>query len=129
MATSAKASSAKKPKTSKPVSKISKKAAVPAKKPAATKAVAKSAAVKNVAAVKKAAARPAADAVKISKVIGRQILDSRGNPTVEVDVVLSCGFVARAAVFSGASTGEFEACEASFSRFAPTKRATVAVKP
>ena len=111
MATSAKASSAKKPQTSKPVSKVSKKAAVPAKKPAATKAVAKSAAVKNVAAVKKAAARPAADAVKISKVIGRQILDSRGNPTVEVDVVLSCGFVARAAVPSGASTGEFEACE------------------
>ena len=111
MATSAKASSAKKTQTSKPVSKISKKAAVPAKKPAATKAVAKSAAVKSVAAVKKAAARPAEDAVKISKVIGRQILDSRGNPTVEVDVVLSCGFVARAAVPSGASTGEFEACE------------------
>ena len=48
---------------------------------------------------------------KITKVIGRQILDSRGNPTVEVDVVLDDGFVARAAVPSGASTGEYEACE------------------
>ena len=48
---------------------------------------------------------------KIAKVIGRQILDSRGNPTVEVDVVLDDGFVARAAVPSGASTGEYEACE------------------
>jgi enolase len=49
--------------------------------------------------------------VKISKVIGRQILDSRGNPTVEVDIVLSNGVEVRAAVPSGASTGEFEACE------------------
>ena len=48
---------------------------------------------------------------KITKVIGRQILDSRGNPTVEVDVILNDGFVARAAVPSGASTGEYEACE------------------
>ena len=48
MATSAKASSANKTQTTTPVSKISKKAAVPAKKPAATKAVAKSAAVKSV---------------------------------------------------------------------------------
>ncbi|MDR2111798.1 MAG: phosphopyruvate hydratase [Candidatus Accumulibacter sp.] len=47
----------------------------------------------------------------MGKVIGRQILDSRGNPTVEVDVVLDNGFLARAAVPSGASTGEFEACE------------------
>jgi enolase len=50
-------------------------------------------------------------AAKIAKIIGRQILDSRGNPTVEVDVILDDGFVARAAVPSGASTGEFEACE------------------
>ncbi len=50
-------------------------------------------------------------AAKIAKIIGRQILDSRGNPTVEVDVILNDGFVARAAVPSGASTGEFEACE------------------
>ncbi|MDR0378987.1 MAG: phosphopyruvate hydratase [Candidatus Accumulibacter sp.] len=49
--------------------------------------------------------------VKIDKVVGRQILDSRGNPTVEVDVLLDNGFLARAAVPSGASTGEFEACE------------------
>ena len=49
--------------------------------------------------------------VKISKVVGRQILDSRGNPTVEVDILLDNGFLARAAVPSGASTGEFEACE------------------
>ena len=49
--------------------------------------------------------------VKITKVVGRQILDSRGNPTVEVDVTLDDGFMARSAVPSGASTGEFEACE------------------
>ena len=47
----------------------------------------------------------------IKKVIGRQILDSRGNPTVEVDVVLTNGIMGRAAVPSGASTGEYEACE------------------
>lgn len=48
---------------------------------------------------------------KISKVIGRQIIDSRGNPTVEVDVHLDSGFIGRAAVPSGASTGEYEAVE------------------
>ncbi|MDR3001449.1 MAG: phosphopyruvate hydratase [Fibromonadaceae bacterium] len=48
---------------------------------------------------------------KIKNVVGRQILDSRGNPTVEVEVTLNDGFVARAAVPSGASTGEHEACE------------------
>jgi enolase len=42
---------------------------------------------------------------------GRQILDSRGNPTVEVDVVLESGATGRAAVPSGASTGQFEAVE------------------
>ena len=41
----------------------------------------------------------------------RQILDSRGNPTVEVDVVLDSGALGRAAVPSGASTGRFEAVE------------------
>jgi enolase len=41
----------------------------------------------------------------------RQILDSRGNPTVEVDVTTENGFVGRAAVPSGASTGEHEAVE------------------
>ena len=47
----------------------------------------------------------------IDKVHGRLILDSRGNPTVEVDVVLASGAAGRAAVPSGASTGEFEAVE------------------
>ncbi len=47
----------------------------------------------------------------IERVHARQILDSRGNPTVEVDVALSSGATGRAAVPSGASTGEFEATE------------------
>jgi enolase len=47
----------------------------------------------------------------IVKVVGRQILDSRGNPTIEVDVVTSNGCVGRAAVPSGASTGIHEAVE------------------
>lgn len=47
----------------------------------------------------------------ITEVFARQILDSRGNPTVEVDVMLECGAVGRAAVPSGASTGEHEAVE------------------
>ncbi len=49
--------------------------------------------------------------MKIEKVIGREILDSRGNPTVEVDVILESGIMGRAAVPSGASTGENEALE------------------
>lgn len=48
---------------------------------------------------------------KIEKIIGREIIDSRGNPTVEVDVKLDDGTVGRAAVPSGASTGEREALE------------------
>ena len=47
----------------------------------------------------------------IVEVIGREILDSRGNPTVEVDVILECGVKGRAAVPSGASTGSHEAVE------------------
>jgi len=47
----------------------------------------------------------------IEEIIGRQIIDSRGNPTVEVDVVLTNDMVGRAAVPSGASTGEHEAVE------------------
>jgi len=47
----------------------------------------------------------------IEKVFAREILDSRGNPTVEVDVTLECGIMGRAAVPSGASTGENEALE------------------
>ena len=48
---------------------------------------------------------------KISEIVAREILDSRGNPTVEVDVYLECGAMGRAAVPSGASTGEHEAVE------------------
>src|SRR4029078_4347620 len=47
----------------------------------------------------------------ISDIKAREILDSRGNPTVEADVILSSGVVGRAAVPSGASTGEHEAIE------------------
>ncbi|MGA7720897.1 MAG: phosphopyruvate hydratase [Ignavibacteriaceae bacterium] len=49
--------------------------------------------------------------MKVTKVTGREILDSRGNPTVEVDVILSNKFLGRAIVPSGASTGEREAME------------------
>src|SRR3954453_3571219 len=48
---------------------------------------------------------------EIVSVVGREILDSRGNPTVEVEVVLDSGARGRAAVPSGASTGEHEAVE------------------
>src|SRR5438046_9329150 len=47
----------------------------------------------------------------IAEIIGREILDSRGNPTIEVDVRLESGALGRAAVPSGASTGEHEAWE------------------
>lgn len=49
--------------------------------------------------------------ILIQHIIGREILDSRGNPTVEVDVILENGVMGRAAVPSGASTGIYEACE------------------
>ena len=48
---------------------------------------------------------------QITHVIAREILDSRGNPTVEAEILTNSGFMGRAAVPSGASTGEFEACE------------------
>src|SRR6186713_2381572 len=48
---------------------------------------------------------------RISDIRGREIIDSRGNPTVEADVVLDGGAMGRAAVPSGASTGEHEALE------------------
>ena len=48
---------------------------------------------------------------EIVDVMAREILDSRGNPTVEVEVTLDDGTVGRAAVPSGASTGMYEACE------------------
>src|SRR5881397_4301321 len=47
----------------------------------------------------------------IARIQGREILDSRGNPTVEVDVLLEAGDIGRAAVPSGASTGAHEAVE------------------
>lgn len=49
--------------------------------------------------------------MKIESIIAREILDSRGNPTVEVDVILESGVMGRASVPSGASTGEHEALE------------------
>ena len=51
------------------------------------------------------------DYLKIEKVVGREILDSRGNPTVEAEITLADGTVARGTAPSGASTGEFEALE------------------
>ena len=51
------------------------------------------------------------DYLEIEKVIGREILDSRGNPTVEAEVHLVDGTIARGTAPSGASTGEFEALE------------------
>ena len=51
------------------------------------------------------------DYLQIMQVIGREIIDSRGNPTVEAEVLLADGSVGRAAAPSGASTGEFEALE------------------
>ena len=67
--------------------------------------------VEQVEQVEEAAPVVTPDFVKITKVVGRQILDSRGNPTVEVDITLDNGFMARAAVPSGASTGVHEAWE------------------
>ena len=49
--------------------------------------------------------------LSIEKVYGREILDSRGNPTVEAEVVLADGTIGRGTAPSGASTGEFEALE------------------
>ena len=49
--------------------------------------------------------------LEIKSVIGREILDSRGNPTVEAEITLADGTVARGCAPSGASTGEFEALE------------------
>jgi enolase len=51
------------------------------------------------------------DYLRIEKVVGREILDSRGNPTVEAEITLADGTVARGTAPSGASTGEFEALE------------------
>jgi len=51
------------------------------------------------------------DYTTIAEIYAREILDSRGNPTIEVETVLECGAYGRAAVPSGASTGAFEAVE------------------
>ena len=51
------------------------------------------------------------DYLEIEKVVGREILDSRGNPTVEAEVTLADGTMGRGTAPSGASTGEFEALE------------------
>ncbi|GAG54775.1 unnamed protein product, partial [marine sediment metagenome] len=51
------------------------------------------------------------DWTEIIGIFAREILDSRGNPTIEVETVLDCGVTGRAAVPSGASTGAFEAVE------------------
>ena len=51
------------------------------------------------------------DFLQIEKVVGREILDSRGNPTVEAEVICEAGIAGRASVPSGASTGKFEALE------------------
>ena len=48
---------------------------------------------------------------KIKKIFSRQIIDSRGNPTVEADIITDSGLIGRAAVPSGASTGKYEAVE------------------
>jgi enolase len=61
--------------------------------------------------IRKIKIRKIRKSMDIVKVVGREILDSRGNPTVEADVHLADGSIGRAAVPSGASTGEFEAVE------------------
>lgn len=91
-----------KKQVAKSVKKISKKAVKKAVKVSAKKVVKKSAAKKPVA---------KNTGLTIKSIIGREILDSRGNPTVEVDLTLSDGSFGRAAVPSGASTGSYEAVE------------------
>jgi enolase len=93
---------------SKPAKKVSnntvkKSPATPTKKVVAAK--------KTVSSTKKMPALPKGVLPKIKTIIGREILDSRGNPTVEVDLTLSDGSFGRAAVPSGASTGSYEAIE------------------
>ena len=62
------------------------------------------------------------DYLQIEKVIGREIIDSRGNPTVEAEVHLADGTVALGAAPSGASTGEFEALELRGYRYAAVNK-------
>jgi|TARA_B110000971_G_C19567527_1_gene301566 enolase len=63
------------------------------------------------AAIKSTRTLAARSASTVSKVHAREIIDSRGNPTVEVDITLSDNMLYRASVPSGASTGIYEACE------------------
>lgn len=94
----------KKVSSKKPAKKIIKKvSAKPAKKIAVKKISAKNISNKKTTTV--------VSGVKIKNIVGREILDSRGNPTVEVDVTLSDGSFGRSAVPSGASTGSYEAVE------------------
>ena len=65
----------------------------------------------------------------IQSVRGREIIDSRGNPTVEVDVQLSGGAFGRAAVPSGASTGEHEAWELVFVNLSESARINSHIRP
>ena len=64
----------------------------------------------------------------IESIHARQIIDSRGNPTVEVEVTTESGAFGRAAVPSGASTGEREALEAALSEELPSQVAPAPVK-
>src|SRR3569832_1357547 len=64
-----------------------------------------------IAACRKPAERREQPMTAITDIVGREVLDSRGNPTVEVDVILEDGSRGRAAVPSGASTGAHEAVE------------------
>ena len=66
--------------------------------------------------------------MKIQEILAREILDSRGNPTVEVDVFLQDGSFGRAAVPSGASTGA-PRVGVSFTRAIPTSRSPVTTSP
>lgn len=66
--------------------------------------------------------------MNISHIHARQILDSRGNPTVEADVTLDSGVIGRAAVPSGASTGSHEACENAMATL-PNTVANPSIKP
>ena len=66
---------------------------------------------------------------KIKDIKARQIFDSRGNPTVEVDVITNDNIIGRAAVPSGASTGEHEAVELRDARCAPGEEQGVVWAP
>lgn len=66
---------------------------------------------------------------EIVEVFGREVLDSRGNPTVEAEVILASGVIGRAAVPSGASTGSREAIELRDGMMLPATTARAFCKP